>query len=240
MRAIKKGLFFITCLTILIIISAPVSANNFKRNPRLNIRGLTGDDFISQFGVLYPIYDTKDSSWYTDVRYRLSEDDVDEWNIGLGYRNKKSDTDGHIRGIYIFRDRRKEYDHYWDMWTIGGEILTEKIDLRVNAYLADNDKVLAPGSSAGGEAEVRVNESQQLVITTGNAVYYRAMDGLDFEIGKRFYNADNIFKDVGIYAKYYTFFESDVETIRGKEIRVNKQFGDKNKTTWKLGLKWRD
>ncbi|MGM0603089.1 MAG: GLUG motif-containing protein, partial [Bacillota bacterium] len=240
MRAIKKGLFFIICLTILIIISAPVSANNLKRNPKLNIRGLTGDDFISQIGVLYPIYDTRNSSWYTDIRYRLSEEDIDEWNIGFGYRNKKGDTDGHIRGVYIFRDRRKEYDYYWDMWTVGGEILTEKIDLRVNAYIADNNKVLAPGASAGGSPTVRVNESQQLVISTGNEIYYKAMDGLDFEIGKRFYNLDNIFKDVGIYAKYYTFFESDVDTIRGKEIRVDKQFGDKNKTTWKLGLKWQD
>ncbi|MFW6273832.1 MAG: inverse autotransporter beta domain-containing protein, partial [Halanaerobium sp.] len=202
----QKRLSLIIVLSILItlFLSASITAEELYRQPRLNIEGITGDDFIGQAGVLYPFRNTEDSLWFTDFRYRMSEDDVDEWNLGLGYRKKIDTAENHIAGIYAFKDRREEYDHYWDMWTLGGEILTDQWDFRLNGYITDDDKVLA-GNTGGLE----VNSDQILVYDPGNDIYYKSMNGLDIEIGKRFTETDTIFKNVGVYAKLFRFFESD-------------------------------
>jgi hypothetical protein len=238
----QKRLSLIIVLSILItlFLSASITAEELYRQPRLNIEGITGDDFIGQAGVLYPFRNTEDSLWFTDFRYRMSEDEVDEWNLGLGYRKKIDTAENHIAGIYVFKDRREEYDHYWDMWTVGGEILTDKWDFRLNGYITDNDKVLAPGSAAGGSTLKVRPEDQVLVYSSGSEVYYKSMNGLDMEIGKRFTETDSIFKNVGVYAKLFRFFESDTATITGRQIRIDKQFGDRDKITWKIGAQWRD
>jgi len=121
----KKGII-ILLIFLLLVISSSVVAKDVSRSPRINFNGITGDDFIGQAGILYPFRNTEDSLWFTDFRYRLSSDDIDEWNLGLGYRNKLENYDNRLAGAYIFKDRRNEYDHYWDMWTIGGEIITDK------------------------------------------------------------------------------------------------------------------
>ena len=106
----------------------------------------------------------------------MSGDDVDEWNIGLGYRRKIDTAENHIAGIYGFKDRREEYEHYWDMWTIG----------------------------------------------------------------KKFTETNTVLKNVGVYIKLFRFFESDTPTMTGRQIRINKQFGNRDKITWKIGAQWRD
>jgi opacity protein-like surface antigen len=232
-----KKLLFILFLILAFAFSA--SAEDVERAARFNINGRTGDDFIGQAGILYPIRSEENSLWYTDLRYRMSEDDVDEWNFGLGYRYKQDNAKNHIAGAYLFRDRREEYDHYWDMWTVGGEILTDQWDFRINGYIADNDKTLAPDAVVGGNS-VEVNNNRELVLVLGNEVYYTAMDGLDIEVGKRFTETDSIFKNVGVYAKLYRFFESDTPTITGRQIRVDKKFGDINNINWSIGARWRD
>ena len=83
------------------------------------------------------------------------------------------------------------------MWTVGGEILTDQWDFRLNAYLADNEIKQA------FELDTAIVENNQLIYQKGS---YSSMDGLDIEIGKRFTKTDTIFKDVGIYAKLYRCF----------------------------------
>ncbi|ADQ13933.1 inverse autotransporter beta domain-containing protein [Halanaerobium hydrogeniformans] len=227
----KITIITITILFIMFTIMTAVSAADVQRSPRFNLRGITGDDFIGQAGILYPFRNKEDSLWYTDFRYRISDDDADEWNLGIGYRYKLDNVDDHIAGVYLFRDKREEYDYDWGMWTIGGEILTDQWDLRLNAYISDDDVLSAP------ELDEVVVKDRRLLYQQGA---YASMHGLDFEVGKRFTDTEGIFNDVGIYAKAFRFFESSTETMTGKQLRVDKQFGDRDKTTWKLGLQWRD
>jgi len=234
----KKRISLVLIILLSVSISFTAAAQDVKRTPRLNFNGITGDDFIGQAGVFYPFRNTENSLWFTDFRYRISEDDVDEWNLGLGYRYKLDNVDNHIAGIYAYKDRREEYDHYWDMWTIGGEILTDEWDFRLNGYITEDEKVLAPFST--GSTSAYVNNSGRIVISPGKEVYYKSMNGLDLEIGKRFTETETIFKDIGIYAKLFRFFESDTPTLTGRQIRIDKQFGDRDKTTWKIGAQWRD
>jgi len=237
----KLKISFLLVLMLAVLFSGSIRAQTVDRAPRININGITGDNFISQTSVLYPFKNTENSLWFTDLRYRISSDDVQEWNLGLGYRFKNdAGKENHIAGVYLYKDKREEYDHNWDMWTLGGEILSEQFDFRINAYLTDDEKVLAPNSTAGGEPSFRINESNELLISTGNAVYYKSMNGMDIEFGKRFTETETIFKDVGVYAKIFSFFESSVGPMQGKQIRINKQFGNRDKINWKIGAKWRE
>ncbi|ADQ14015.1 inverse autotransporter beta-barrel domain-containing protein [Halanaerobium hydrogeniformans] len=239
MKYVSTIIIALLILLIFLTLASPILAEEFDRAARINLRGITGDDFIAQAGVLYPFRNREDSLWYSDVRYRFSDDDIDEWNLGLGYRRKLDNYDNRLAGAYIFRDRRNEFDHYWDMWTLGGEILTDQWDFRLNAYISDDDEVLAPGSTVGGGG-LDVNDNQELILTLGNELYYKSMDGLDLEFGRRFTETDSIFRNVGVYGRLFRFSESDTPTITGRQIRIDKQFGDVNKTNWKLGAMWRD
>ena len=67
-------------ILLLVVISFNASAKDVNRAPRVYINGITGDDFIGQAGLLYTFRNTEDSIWFTDLRYRMSEDDVDEMN----------------------------------------------------------------------------------------------------------------------------------------------------------------
>jgi hypothetical protein len=117
------------------------------------------------------------------------------------------------------------------MWTLGGEILTDQWDFRLNGYITEDEVLSAPELD---EIEVK---DRRLVYKEGA---YASMNGLDIEVGKRFTDKEGIFNDVGIYAKLYRFFESSTETMTGRQLRVDKQFGERDKTTWNLGLEWRD
>ncbi len=227
----KKGSYMLLLVLLLMVVSCSVGAQDVSRAPRINFNGITGDDFIGQAGILYPFKNTEDSLWFTDFRYRMSSDDVDEWNLGLGYRKKLENYDNRIAGAYIFKDRRNEYDYDWDMWTVGGELLTDQWDFRLNGYITDDETIDAPQND-----EIIV-KSQKLYYKEG---FLSSMNGLDFEVGKRFVDRDDWFKNVGVYLKLFSFFEDDVDTMYGHQLRIDKQFGDLNKTNWKLGAKWRD
>ncbi|MCC3144945.1 hypothetical protein LJ207_06385 [Halanaerobium sp. Z-7514] len=94
----KSIIFSLIILFFIFAVITTVSAEEFQRAPRFNLRGITGDDFIGQAGILYPFRNKENSIWYTDLRYRMSEDDVDEWNLGLGYRYKLDNVDINITG----------------------------------------------------------------------------------------------------------------------------------------------
>jgi hypothetical protein len=227
----KKGSYVFLIVLLLMVISCSAAAQDITRAPRLNFKGITGGDFIGQAGLLYPFRNTEDSLWYTDLRYRLSGDDIDEWNLGLGYRNKLENYDNRLAGAYLFKDRRNEHDHYWDMWTIGGEMLTDKWDFRFNGYISDDETIDAP------QNDEIILENQKLYYKEG---LISSMNGFDFEVGKRFVDRDGLLKNVGVYAKVFSFFENNADTMFGHQLKIDKQFGDLDKTTWKLGAKWRN
>lgn len=228
---LKKKKFIILLIFLLMVISSSAAAQDVSRSPRINFNGITGDDFIGQAVLLYPFRNTEDSLWFTDFRYRMSSDDIDEWNLGLGYRKKLENYENKVLGGYIFKDRRNEYEHDWDMWTVGGELLTDQWDFRLNGYITDDETIVAP------ENDEIIVKSQKLYYKEG---FLSSMNGLDFEVGKRFVDRDDWLKNVGVYLKLFSFFEDNVDTMYGHQLRIDKQFGDLNKTTWKLGAKWRD
>jgi len=229
---IKKNYFTITLIiTLLVMVAFNVSAEKDFRNPRLNLQGTSLNGFTGQSSVLFPLNNSEDSIFYTDFRSRISNDTASEWNLGLGYRKKSYKYDNRLYGVYAYKDRREEYNHIWDMWTVGGEILTDSFDLRLNGYLADNEKVALP------QGDTVVVEDNKIIYQKG---YVQSMDGIDFEFGKRFIEADGLFHNVGAYLKIYTFFADEVDNMYGKELKINKLVGDREGTNYKFGVEWQE
>lgn len=229
---IKKSVTILAFVFILVLLtSTTIMAEKVERSPRFNFNSIPSDDLLGQLSLFYPFKNSKNSLFYTDTRYRIDINDVHEWNFGIGYRYKLQNVENHIAGFYLYRDRREEYDTYWDMWTIGGEILTDKLDIRTNAYISD-DKTI--DNFSGDSTEV----------SNGRIVYqksfYTSMDGLDFEIGKRWTETENIFNNIGVYGRVFKFFEEGITDMNGKEIRINKLYGNKAGAYSKFGIKWRD
>lgn len=226
----NKKLVVVISFMFIAFLTVSVGADTVERRANFNFNAVSDLDGIAQLGIFYPLKNSENSIIYTDMRARSDIDsDVLEWNLGAGYRFNYQDK--HLAGIYLFRDRRKEFDYYWDMWTLGGEMLTDKLDIRINAYLADNERIEDPAgdliTSAGG----------RLIY---NKSFYTSMDGLDLEFGKRWRNLDNAFNNLGVYLRFYKFFADDIEDLNGKEIRINKEFGQADEIKYQLGLKWDD
>lgn len=228
---IKKLAAVSILLFIFISLTTSITmAEEVKRAPRFNFNTIEADKIIGQLGIFYPFANKESSLFYTDTRYRIDSDDIHEWNLGLGYRYKMK-SGNKIGGIYLYKDRREEFNTNWDMWTIGGEIYTDKIDIRANVYIADDKRVENPSEDS-------------LNIEDGKLIYqksfYTSMDGIDFEIGKRWTKTGSIFNNIGVYGRVFKFVEDDIADMNGKEIRINKLYGDRNGLYSKFGIKWRD
>lgn len=100
---------------LMAMVSFNVAAEDNFRAPRLNLQGTTLNDFTGQSNVLVPLKNTRDTIFYTDFRSRISDDEASEWNLGLGYREKSKKYDNQLYGVYVYRDKRKEFGHTWDM-----------------------------------------------------------------------------------------------------------------------------
>ncbi len=234
---------FLTCLVVISLLIAiftiPLMAAETKWGPRLNLEGKMGDDdkgFTGQAGVLFPLSYKQDinSLIYTDLRGMFNESDATEANFGLGVRKFVRERNI-IVGGYVFRDWRHQYDNNWNQWTVGAELLTDKIDFRVNGYFPVEDKVLAQN----------LDDDQILVI--GNNVlyeeaqlhtYYKTMNGYDIEVGKVF--KGNLPLDLGVYLRMFKFSGDDLNNLEGKGVRINTTFDIWENSKMKVGFDWQD
>src|SRR6056297_1149407 len=227
----NKKIVLITIIIFLVFtFSFNLIAKEKFRAPRINLQGNSEDGFTGQTSVLFPLKSRDDAIIYTDFRSRISNDTASEWNLGLGYRKKyQYNGEQRIGGVYLYKDRREEFNKKWDMITIGGEVLTESFDIRLNGYLTGNEKITAPYN------DTVVVSDNKIIYQKG---YYKSMDGIDFEMGKRFINNKGLFNNIGVYLKLYTFFAQGTDNIYGKEININKLVGNRNKTNYKFGIEW--
>jgi len=227
----KHTINIILIILLVMAVSFSVVAQDVSRTPRINLNGVLGENTIGQVGILYPFVNKEDSLWFTDFRYRIGSDEISEWNLGVGYRKKLEKYDNTIAGGYLFKDSRNEYDYNWNMWTVGGELLTDEWDYRANAYITNNESVAIP------ENDEIIIKNQKLYYKEG---FLTSMNGYDLEVGKRFVDRDDWLKNIGVYLKYYSFFNENTDTMSGQQIRIDKQFGDRDKINWELGAKWKN
>ena len=237
----KKEVKLITIISLVCIImtigTINIGAAPKYWQPQFDIEGRIGGEsagFIGQAGVIYPIRQFSDSLFYTDLRGMFTSKEISEYNLGFGYRKLLKDRNW-VLGGYGFRDWRNEYGLVWDQWTVGGELLSDLFDLRINGYFPTDKKVLATSLP-----------SDQIVVIGNNVAYeegdtnsyYQVMNGYDLEVGKRFTERWPV--DLGIYLRYFNFTGENVKDFTGTGVRVDTKFDLKNDAKMTLGVDWQN
>ena len=118
--------------------------------PWIEIGGVAGDrdDGSSRLetSVFAPLSQDMDTLFVTQMDGRFFTDpDAREGNFAFGLRHVADDV---ILGGFLFYDGRySQSDDYYDQVTLGGEILTERFDIRANGYLplADKKQIFSDG-----------------------------------------------------------------------------------------------
>jgi len=216
----KKNIFFISLIWILLVITNAIAQDKEKKwQPFLDVEGKLGSHrHLGEVDVFIPILQNKNTLFYTDIRYRLDNQDSREGNYGLGIRHiLPSDW---IIGGYTYYDRRKTpYNNYFSQITAGFEALSVDWDFRANVYIPTGKKSY-------------LEESLSSVSFTCTDIMYaqgeeRAMKGYDAEIGYRLPIFDESKEQqIRVYAGGYRFYENNVPSIQGPRGRIDITFDD--------------
>lgn len=128
-----------------------------------------------EVAIFVPVTQSDNSILFTEFRGKLFENDVREGNFALGYRKMRSS--GWNLGIWGgFDIRATEEDNKFFQIAGGLEALSERWDLRANAYIPVTDPEASPGLAT---VFLRGN---QILMTGGEEM---ALYGVDGEIGYR-------------------------------------------------------
>lgn len=173
---------------------------------------------LGELDFFIPILQNDNTLLFTDIRYKMDNQQSHEGNFGLGLRHiLPSDW---IVGGYGYYDRRKSsYDNIFKQVTLGVEMLSNDWDFRANAYLPTGKDVYEVDSF--NTAEI-----------SGTTITFRggeehSMKGYDAEIGWRVPLFDEQEShQVRLYAGGYRFYKDGLESIEGPRGRVELSFDE--------------
>lgn len=165
---------------------------------------------------------------YGDLRLMGDDQDNNEFNIGIGYRQMIGGVpllgDG-IAGVHGWVDRRiTDFGSRFNQVTAGAEWMSDTLDLKLNTYLPLNEDksytIANPDPSSGFAGN-------QIVVSTDQTVVEEAMKGLDLELGwnalnivEGFTDQDSGMDSARIYAGGYHFAGDKADNITGWRVRA--------------------
>lgn len=179
-----------------------------------------------------PLMQGSSSVLFTDIRAKLYNDDQQEGNLAIGYREML--TDGWNLGIWAGYDRRLTNSGMGvGQIAAGVEALSPNWDFRVSGYLPlDDAKTVASTISGTGATTLELVDDSLYLITaaqTRTELAELAFRGVDAEIGVRvpLGQGPESGADLRIFLGGY-YFENDAfaEAITGPRLRAELRFND--------------
>lgn len=156
---------------------------------------------------------------FADIRLIADSQSELEGNFGLGLRHIPK-GEQYILGTYAFLDhRRSEYDNTFNQITLGGELLTNKYDLRLNYYQTLSDpKTISETTSSSVKFTGNTLVANQSIIKRIET----PLSGFDLEAGAKIPYLDN----VSLYGGGYYFHGDDIDSIKGVRARARWRIND--------------
>lgn len=191
--------------------------------PSVEMEGRFNDDrSIAYPKLLIPLQQDENSLLFTDIRSRFDNQDSQEYNIGLGYRQITGDW---IIGGYGFADylNSSNDNAYWQA-TIGFEAMTENWDFRINGYLpeATEHSLGGGGGIASSSFGIDAGGNFGITTTTGGGGTERALPGFDAEIG---YKLPVDIVDFRVFGGAYHFEADGYDNVSGPKARAELTLG---------------
>ncbi len=156
---------------------------------------------------------------FADIRLIADSQSELEGNFGLGLRHIPK-GEQYILGTYAFLDhRRSEYDNTFNQITLGGELLTNKYDLRLNYYQTLSDpKTISETTSSSVKFTGNTLVANQSLIKRMET----PLSGFDLEAGMKIPYLEN----VSLYGGGYYFHGDDVDSVKGVRARARWRIKD--------------
>ncbi len=204
---------FTKILVLLISFQLLVS---YGYSPRIDMEYKGGNKrHIGRYGMLIPLYEPRNSLFFTNMFLMHDSKSSVEGNFGLGLRQKLSDYS--IFGFYGFWDIRKikNVSKKIHQATVGVEYLREKFEARFNSYIPQNKRFLVEDLDVVNFTRNFDPQIGQTIQTIGIGSRYEVpLAGFDIEMGG---NVFNIFES---HVAYYHFNgRKGAESIRGWRFR---------------------
>ncbi len=158
---------------------------------------------------------------YGDIRFMDDNQDNNEFNLGLGYRqiiNGVPVLDDVVIGVHGWFDRRRtERDSYFNQATIGGELKGHDLDILANGYIPlSSDKVHKDANPVASNLGFVGN---QVLVNTAQTVVEEPLAGLDLEIGYKVPFFEHKVDAIRAYAGGYHFWGDRAEDVSGYRTR---------------------
>ncbi len=179
-RVSRWAAFPLVCTFLALIWIAPARATgDFGGSGKFvgwwELGGFYGTDDSSRGEIVLftPLMQSATTLFFLDARGKLFEEDVQEANLALGYRQML--PSGWNLGLWAGWDiRDTEVDNRFHQVSFGVEALSERFDVRVNGYVPVTDPKGSPGLA---EVFLRGNN---ILMVGGEEV---ALNGVDGEVG---------------------------------------------------------
>lgn len=196
-------------------------AGDKKWRPHIEFTVAPGNErSLGQINLFAPLMQDGDSLLFTDLRASAWNDDVQEGNFGVGYRQLVPGAffgNDAILGVYGFFDaRRSAFENMFYQGTLGAELITERFEFRVNGYLPSGTQYVV-GTTGSGVALDGFN-----VVNVANDLVERALPGFDVEAGIKI---DFSEAAVRLNAGYFRFERGDT-LVEGPRFRAEVEIED--------------
>lgn len=184
-----------------------------KWQPHIEAEGkISNDRSIGEGGIFIPVWQESDRMVFTDIRGRFDNQDSEELNLGLGYRQQINNE--WIIGGYAFYDRRNSpNENTFHQATIGAEAMSTDLEFRINGYLPENDE-----KSTSSASSIGVVNGANLQIQNYGTAKERALPGFDIEVGKGFKLPENW--EFWVYGGGFHFDADGYDNVSGPRGRM--------------------
>jgi len=208
----------------------------------ITIGGAFGEGTVEGFGdVLAPVLVLKRGLVFVNPRGSMNDSQEEEMNIGLGYRHLVPERKFIVGANAYYDTRWTRYENQFDQFGLGVEFLSEWVDARANAYMAEDGKKLAQQreeveqwtthSSSSYWSElygagnailqdyVTVSKSTDWTVRRVYESYEAAMDGWDAEVGVKLPGLEK-WPEMRLFVGYQSFENPFGEDLEGLKARV--------------------
>ena len=166
-------------------LATPAFADTPKWGAHLDFEGRWSNArTLGDAGLFAPLWQSRDTLLFTDIRGKFDSQDGREGNFGLGIRHMLSN--GWNVGGYGYVDaRRTPLGNHFNQVTLGVEALSADVDLRLNVYAPFGKTSRQIGETGGNPFADFSNGVIQVVTPERTQIIERAMAGVDGEFGWR-------------------------------------------------------